>query len=164
MSSGIGTASTPAGRAESRLNAQEASAMTRKPWMKSMRGWSRTYWNSSACSALTLPNWWISTHNIEQQQAEGSTQNLAPGPPACHMAAEHLVGEVGLEPTRPKPHAPKACASAIPPLPHCCRNSSLASANPARSTESRPRMLDSACLRHRIGAQLTRNPMVGGET
>ena len=33
-----------------------------------------------------------------------------------------LVGEVGFEPTRPKAHAPKACASTIPPLPHCCRS------------------------------------------
>ena len=28
-----------------------------------------------------------------------------------------LVGEAGFEPARPKPHAPKACASTIPPLP-----------------------------------------------
>ena len=26
--------------------------------------------------------------------------------------------EAGFEPARPKPHAPKACASTIPPLPH----------------------------------------------
>ena len=28
-----------------------------------------------------------------------------------------VVGEAGFEPARPKPHAPKACASTIPPLP-----------------------------------------------
>ena len=45
------------------------------------------------------------------------------------MEIIHLVGEAGFEPARPQPHAPKACASTIPPLPRCfngtCRAPSL---------------------------------------
>ena len=34
------------------------------------------------------------------------------------------MGEAGFEPARPKPHAPKACASTIPPLPRSLNGTS----------------------------------------
>ena len=43
------------------------------------------------------------------------------------------MGEAGFEPARPQPHAPKACASTIPPLPRNFNGTSRPPPNPLDS-------------------------------